>query len=64
MPETCTWAIDDVGGESMFETSCRNSFEFNDGGPLANGFKFCGYCGKPIVESHTSEDEDDQKEAK
>jgi len=56
----CVWAMDDVGGESMWETACKQAFEFTDGeGPLANGLRFCGYCGKPLREARTSEDNDE-----
>lgn len=57
--ETCQWAIDDVGGESLYETQCGHAFEFNDEGCDENGFRWCPYCGKPIVETRTSEDEAD-----
>ena len=54
--ETCQWSIDDYGGESMWETQCGHAFEFNDGGPKANGAGFCCYCGKRLVEAYSSED--------
>ena len=52
---TCTWYLDDIGGDSVWATECGNAFEFNDGGPHANGMKFCGYCGKALVESRTTD---------
>ena len=56
--EVCVWAEDDCG---MYETTCNNSFQFNDGGgPVDNLFKFCAYCGKPIKEIlYFEEDSDD-----
>lgn len=51
----CVWTIDDWGGDSQWQTECGKAFEFEDGGPLSNGFKFCGYCGMPLVEEYTSE---------
>jgi hypothetical protein len=53
---TCDWAIDDLGGDSVYETQCGHAFQFNDGGPTENGFEFCGYCGKRIVEVRTSQE--------
>lgn len=44
----CDWQEEDGNGPWM--TTCGNSFEFTDGGPEANGFKFCPYCGKKAVE--------------
>jgi hypothetical protein len=45
---TCTWTPDDDG---IFHTSCGHSFTFEDGGPVENQQKFCGYCGANLVES-------------
>ena len=39
---TCEWSENSDG---QWETSCDNMFEFNEGGPILNGFKFCPYCG-------------------
>lgn len=50
----CQWAIDDVGGDSVYETRCGHSFEFTSGGPIENGFQFCGYCGGRLVGARTS----------
>jgi hypothetical protein len=56
-PRTCQWAIDDVGGDSVYyETQCGHSFQFNDGGATENEFRFCWYCGGQIVDARTSED--------
>jgi hypothetical protein len=52
----CEWSLDDVGGDSVWETTCGHAFQFNDGGPAENHMAFCGYCGKPLVETLTSED--------
>ena len=54
MSDTCTWTQDDWGGDSQWETSCGHAFEFHDGGPAENDIKYCGYCGKPLVEVLTS----------
>ena len=47
-PRECVWSQDD--GDSMWETTCKHAFEFNDGGPHDNGFTFCGYCGGRLIE--------------
>lgn len=52
----CQWAVDDLGGDSVYETQCGHAFQFNEDGPAENGFKFCGYCGGQIVEARTSDD--------
>lgn len=41
----CQWIEDDDG---VWETSCNDYFQFNDGGPHENGFLFCPYCGKKL----------------
>ncbi|MGJ7497510.1 hypothetical protein ACSFA8_20880 [Variovorax sp. RT4R15] len=46
--EVCVWTYD---WESNWWTDCKNGFTFNDDGPKANGFKYCCYCSKPIVEN-------------
>jgi len=49
----CKWTEDDTC--DFWETACGQLFEFNDGGPVENMFKFCPHCGKPLDE-HKSED--------
>jgi hypothetical protein len=44
-PQPCTWTEDC----DYWEATCGGAFTFNDGGPTDNGFKFCPYCGKPLV---------------
>lgn len=44
-PETrCRWTQDERHGH--WTTACGHAFEFYDGGPLQNGFRFCPYCGR------------------
>lgn len=43
-PKTCRWANEN----SPYDTECGNLFEFIDGTPSENGFKFCPFCGKEI----------------
>jgi hypothetical protein len=40
--QKCQWIEDDDGN---WDTQCGDKFTFNDGGPVANGFRFCAYCG-------------------
>lgn len=44
----CTWTYDDV--HDKWDTGCDNEFRLIDGTPTGNGFRFCAYCGKPIIE--------------
>jgi len=52
LPPICTWAEDSDG---VWNASCPpvgdHSFCFTEAGPTENGFKFCPYCGKPLVAS-------------
>jgi hypothetical protein len=55
--QPCDWALDDVGGDGVWETQCGNAFQFNDGGPTENKALFCCYCGGVLREVRTSEPE-------
>lgn len=44
----CEWHLDDATDSCLWETSCGQAFQFTDGGPEDNKFKFCYYCGKLI----------------
>lgn len=44
----CVWADD--GDASTWHSSCGHYWVFEDGGPTANGCKFCPFCGKPLNE--------------
>lgn len=43
---TCGWDETDDG---FWESECGNAFEFTEGYPENNKFKFCPYCGKLIT---------------
>lgn len=45
----CAWVCD---FEGIWQTDCGEAFVFEIGGPVENKLKFCGYCGKGLVESH------------
>ena len=50
-PVTCTWTPDEDGVWWSCDDmdTCEHAFVFNDGGPIENHFKFCPYCGNPLV---------------
>lgn len=43
----CVW-VKQGGTADYWETNCDHLFQFNDGGPAENEFKFCCYCGNPL----------------
>ncbi len=44
----CFW--EEVDDGECYESSCnKKEFQFNDGNPQDNGFKFCPYCGKKLL---------------
>lgn len=55
LPE-CVWTEDDAG---CWSTACGRIFEFASEGPGRNGFKFCPWCGQPLVARPCGEDEHD-----
>ena len=48
----CEWSRADDDTD-MWETSCKQAFQFFDGGPPDNSFKFCCYCGKLLTVAPT-----------
>ena len=45
--DICFWEEVDTGDH--YESGCnKKGFQFNDGSPYDNGFKFCPYCGKQL----------------
>ncbi len=55
----CAWSLDDIGGDSTWETSCGQSFVFdNSECPCSIGLRWCGYCGKPLIEIRSSDKAD------
>ena len=44
----CEWMCEDDDWNSW--VGCSGDFIFNDDGPVANGFRFCPFCGLPLVE--------------
>jgi len=49
----CIWKEEkDIDSCHVYNTSCENMFEFIDGNPKDNNFKYCPYCGKSINEKN------------
>lgn len=46
----CQWSRDGDYDSETWATGCRHYFTIIDGAPAENHFKFCCYCGKPLVE--------------
>lgn len=42
---TCTWTETDDG---WWQTQCGEAFEFTEGVPTENKFRFCPFCGNRI----------------
>lgn len=49
---TCTWEADEDGiWHAACDRASQHLYCFNEDGPDANGFTFCPFCGKPLVEA-------------
>ena len=48
----CEWVEDSDG---TYQTTCGKEFQFIDSGCKENGFKFCCFCGKPLLEDKFEE---------
>ena len=47
----CTWEADEDGiWHAACDHTSQNLYCFTEGGPEGNGFKFCPFCGRPLVE--------------
>ena len=48
---TCGWKSELLPFDSeCYRTDCDNLFQFDNGTPEENGFKYCPYCSKKIQE--------------
>lgn len=45
----CTWVEDENG---LWNATCGFMFEFNEGSPARNRFKFCPKCGLPLKQEN------------
>ena len=58
MAEQCEWKEEiQPDGDSLWETSCGQTFCFNGGTPTDNKMKYCCYCGKELKETLEVADE-------
>ena len=59
LDSSCTWTFKSLY-DDRWETDCGHSFVLNSDTPYANDLKFCGFCGRKLVEAiYTDEEEDD-----
>jgi hypothetical protein len=49
---TCRWTEDEEG---FWKTACGHIHCLEEGGPIDNYLRFCGYCGKGLVEQRWGE---------
>ena len=42
----CRWTLS--ASDSYWDTGCGHAFEFYDGSPPENDFRFCPYCGRAL----------------
>lgn len=52
----CKWTADEDG---VWWTACGQGYVLNEGGPVENRLKYCGWCGQPLVEVPYVEDIDE-----
>ena len=50
----CYWSRADEDSD-CWETSCDQAFCLDEGTPTENKFKYCSYCGKPLIEDENKE---------
>ena len=53
---TCKWTYDD--SNDSWDTECDEKFWFTTEGPIDNGFKYCPYCGKILIELDNEQESD------
>jgi hypothetical protein len=46
--DKCEWTFDEI--EECWNTSCGEGFWLETGTPKENGFEYCPYCGRELVE--------------
>jgi hypothetical protein len=49
--DKCLWADNESG---VWDTDCGEAFFFENGGPIDNKLRFCGFCGKALKERQVS----------
>lgn len=53
--DSCIWSQD---SSYCYAAQCGKVFVFNDDGAEENGFKFCPFCGKRLVDIKYKEEEE------
>lgn len=48
--ENCEWSIEENDDFNAWMTTCHNTFMFDEGSPLDNGFAYCPYCGRALTQ--------------
>jgi hypothetical protein len=49
MMEKCKWTKEtDDWGDPHYFTVCGQGFDFSEGTPAENGFRYCPFCGRRI----------------
>jgi len=48
--KTCEWFASGDEESDEWDSSCGGGFTFYSDGPIANGVKFCPFCGHRLVE--------------
>ena len=58
LDSSCTWTFKSLY-DDRWETDCGHSFVLNSDTPYANDLRWCGFCGRKLVEAiYTDEEED------
>ena len=58
----CKWSKKEKFLEfNYYETSCGGNFEFLEGNPKDNEFKYCPYCGGLLIDITEEEKKNEEK---
>lgn len=57
MRTTCEWTHHEY--QDYWSTDCENAFSFVDDTPSENGFLYCPYCGRKLLEVQPEEEENE-----
>lgn len=55
----CGWTPDGYDGDGAYATDCGQLFVLNAGTPYENEFRYCCYCGRPLVEEPLPENDEE-----
>lgn len=50
MNPECRWTYHETWYADYWQTECGNEHQFINDGPIENGYKYCPYCGKTVIE--------------